>query len=130
MIEWCLQEHSVGAFCRSMRRRFHKGDARCSGGRLFFVVHYSFARRSFTTFLYLRPMTTHATPTTTAIIPATGTASNRINPKSARTAPRTIMRIPQTLYVFAEYSFFCGAFVELDAAGFPFDHGHYFCDWG
>jgi len=30
------------------------------------------------------------------------------------------MRIPQTLYVFAEYSFFCGAFVELDAAGFPF----------
>ena len=65
-------------------------------------------------------MTTHATPTTTAIIPATGTASNRINPKSARTAPRTIMRIPQTLYVFAEYSFFCGAFVELDAAGFPF----------
>ena len=35
MIEWCLQEHSVGAFCRSMRRRFHKGDSRCSVGRLF-----------------------------------------------------------------------------------------------
>ena len=27
-------------------------------------------------------MTTHATPNTIAIIPATGTASNRINPKS------------------------------------------------
>ena len=38
MIEWCLQEHSVGAFCRSMRRRFHKGDSRCSVGRLFFIA--------------------------------------------------------------------------------------------
>ena len=38
MIEWCLQEHSVGAFCRSMRRRFHKGDSHCSVGRLFYCA--------------------------------------------------------------------------------------------
>ena len=93
MIEWCLQEHSVGAFCRSMRRRFHKGDSHCSVGRLFFV-HYSFARRSFATFLYLRPMTTCDTEHNSKLFRQPEQQTNRINPKITRTAPRTIMRIP------------------------------------
>lgn len=58
----------AGTFCRCFlqehetevsQRRFT-----LQRGSSFFVVHYSFARRSFATFLYLRPMTTHATPTT------------------------------------------------------------------
>ena len=59
---------------------------------------------------------TQITPTATATIPPTGTASSRNNPKSARITPRTIMSVPQTLYMRSEYTGNMRA--GLKAAGF------------
>lgn len=79
MIEWCLQEHSVSAFCSSMRRRFHKGDSCCSTGRLFCYD-----------FLYFRPMTIEYTPPTIATAPPSGAINNKTRPTRISKAPITV----------------------------------------